>query len=343
MGRRASEGRFVSDLDNSKTSPWNDTVNKTMFNSTRKEKYSDLSMRNKMLLKIQNENLLPKGGGGDQPSLDHRVFLHFFMTKEKSNVPKYIFRNMIKTLRESQTIKRSWIPYGRLISEILHQGGILNTLKEVNIFTDAQLGTVIGKIINGSTLKHMKLIKKEDYTVLSTDLKESIVVSNLMEDFPPICKQDPVDVRVVYIMDHYERTGQTIKLSDIPENMYGGALPIAKSRKSKKRAMTEAEYVEDAPEPAPKKAKKSKATSQEKLVGPKVLSIQQEAQELDASEVLDKRTRSKKPTDAPQSSIPKKNRKMTIRKLRQASLAEEDQEEAATSLVTREVLKERAE
>ena len=154
----------------------------------------------------------------------------------------------------------------------------MNTLKEVNIFTDAQLGTVTGKIINGSTLKHMKLIKKEDYAVLSTDLKESTVVSNLMEDFPPICKQDLVDVRVLYIMDHYERTGQTIKLSDIPENMYGGSLPIAKSRKSKKRAMTEAEYVEDAPEPALKKAKKYKVASQEKLADPEVLSIQQEAQ-----------------------------------------------------------------
>ena len=74
-----------------------------------------------------------------------------------------------------------------------------------------------------------------------------------------------------------------------------------------------------------------------------MLSIQQEAQQLDASEVLDKRTRSKKPTDAPQSSIPKKKRKMAIRKLRQASLVEEEQEEAATSLVTREVLKKRAE
>ena len=63
---------------------------------------------------------------------------------------------MIKTLRESQTIKRSWIPYGRLISEILHQGRILNTLKEVNIFTDAQLRIITGKIINGGTLKSNK-------------------------------------------------------------------------------------------------------------------------------------------------------------------------------------------
>jgi len=222
--RRASEGKFVSGLDNSKTSPWNDIVNKTMFNNTKKGKYSELSMKIKMLLKIQNENLLR---GGDQPSLDHRVFLHFFLTKQKANVPKYIFRHMIKTLKESQTIKKSWIPYGRLISEILHQGRILNALKEVNYFIDAQLGTVTGKIINGSTLKHMKLIKKEDHKVLSTDLKESPVLSNLMDDFPPICKKDPIEVQVMYMADYFERTGQTIKISDIPEEMYGGALPIA--------------------------------------------------------------------------------------------------------------------
>jgi len=114
--KRASEGRFVSGLDNNKTSPRNEVVNRTMFNSTKKGKYCDLSMEHKLLLKIQNENLLLKGGGGDQPSLDHIVFLHLFMTSEKANVPKYIFRHMIKTLRESQTIKRSWIPYGRLIS-----------------------------------------------------------------------------------------------------------------------------------------------------------------------------------------------------------------------------------
>jgi len=106
--------------------------------------------------------------------------------------------------------------------------------------------------------------------------------------------------------------------------------------------MTEAEYVEDAPEPVSKKAKKTKVASQEKLANPEVPSIQQEAQELDASQVLDKRTRSKKPADAPQSSIPKKKRKMAIRKFRQASLATDEEEEAATSLVTREILKGKA-
>ncbi|KEH41529.1 hypothetical protein MTR_1g052035 [Medicago truncatula] len=186
--------------------------------------YNHLNMEKKLLLKIQNENLLPKGGGGDQPSLEHRVFLHYFITKEKENVPKHIFKHMIKELRESQENKRCWIPFGRLISEIFHQGGILKALKEVNTFTDEQLGTETGKLINGSTLWKMHPIKKEDYTKLCTDLNESNAVSNLMDDFPPICKQDPLDVRINFIMDHYEQTGQQIKLGDIPDTMYGGAL-----------------------------------------------------------------------------------------------------------------------
>jgi len=144
---RDSEGNFKDGLDNNK-SPWNDVVNETMFNSKKKGSYNNLSMEKKMMLKIQNENLLPKGGGSDQPSLEHRVFLHFFLKKEKANVLKYIFKHMIKTFKESQLINRAWIPYGRLISEIFNQGGFLRGLSETRGFADDMLGTVTGKIIN---------------------------------------------------------------------------------------------------------------------------------------------------------------------------------------------------
>jgi hypothetical protein len=197
----------------------------SMFNSRKKGAYCDLKMENKLLLKIQNENLLPMGGGGDQPSLEHRVFLHYFIMKESANVPKYIFKHMIKELRESQDNRSCWIPFGRLISEILHQGGILKVLKELNIFTNDQLGTETGKVINGQTLRKMKLIEKGAFKKLSTDLKESNVVSTLMDEFPPIYKQDPLDVQLNCIMDHFENTGETIKLCDVLDTMYGGALP----------------------------------------------------------------------------------------------------------------------
>jgi len=252
-------------------------------------------MRTKMLLKIQNENLLPKGSGGDKPSLDHKVFLHFFLTRERANVPKYIFRHLIKNLRDSQTIKKNFVPYGRLISEIFHQGGILDALKKVNYFTDAQLGTVTGRIINGATLVTMKLIRKEDHKELSTDLKESSVISNLMDDFPPIYKQDPLEVRVMFIKEYFEMTGHIIKINDIPDEMYGGALPIAKNRKSLKRKMTEAEYLDDTPEFAAKVAKTF--APQTYPIASDMLLLQQEAQEADDSEVLTKKSRSKKQVD----------------------------------------------
>jgi len=191
---RASEGNYKDGLDNNKKSPWNEVVNETMFNSKKKVSYDNLSMEKKMMLKIQNENLRPKGGGSDQPSFEHRVFLHFFLKKEKVNVPKYIFKHMIKTQKESQLNNRTWIPYARLISEILNQGGLLRGLSETRGFTDDMLGTLTGKIINGAALANMKLIKPDVVIKLESDMKESRISSNLMEGFPPICKQDPLDV-----------------------------------------------------------------------------------------------------------------------------------------------------
>jgi len=295
--RRASEGRFFYGL-NSKKSSWTPVVNRTLYHNINKGKYKDLDMRTKMLLKIQNENLLPKGSGGDKPSLDHKVFLHFFLTKEKANVPKFIFRHLIKNLRESQTIHKNFVPYGRLLSEIFHQGGILNSLKEVNYFTDAQLCTVTGRIINGATLVAMKLIKKQDLKELCTDLMESSVISNLMDDFPPICKKDPLEVRVMYKKEYFEMTGKIIKISDIPDEMYGGALLVAKNRKSLKRNMTEAEYLDDTHEPVVEVAKTS--ATQSTPTSSDVPPFQQEAPEDEDSEALIRKRRRMEQVDSEQ-------------------------------------------
>ena len=77
------------------------------------------------------------------------------------------------------------------------------------------VGTVTGKIINGGTLANMRLIKPEAIIKLETVLKESRVSSNLIEGFPPICKQDPLDVQLFYIHDHLQSTGEEIHLEDI--------------------------------------------------------------------------------------------------------------------------------
>jgi len=77
-------------------------------------------------------------------------------------------------------------------------------------------------------------------------MKESRISSNLMEDFPPICKQDSLDVQLFYIVDHLQSTGKEIRLEDIPNTMYGGKIKVAKSRKTKRKPVSEAEYLEGA-------------------------------------------------------------------------------------------------
>ena len=341
--RRTAEGSFEEGLDDNKISPWNDVVNMIMFNSTKKGKYCDLNMDFKLLMKIMNENLLPKGGGGDQPSLDHKVFLHFFMTLEKANVPKYISNHMMQTLKESQNNKRSWIAYGRLMCEIFHQGGILKALKQTKIITNAQLGTVTRKFLNGCTLRKMHLIKKEDFQELKTDLNESFVLSNLMDDFPPICRQDPLDVRANIVYEHYKRIGETIRFDDIPKTMYGGALLVARKKKSKMMITSEAV------EPKKKKAKKAKDAPKQQATDSVVPTIQDEVQDLEPTKVLNKRTRNGKLVGSsqrlpPQPSIPKKKRKHHVRKLKVSDYMMEgdDQVEVATDLVTRDVRRKRA-
>jgi len=236
-------------------------------------------------------------------------------------------------------IRRCWVPYGRLLSEIFHQGGILNAIRTSKVSYDKQLGTVTGKVINGSTLRHMKLIKKEDYKKLATDLKESEAVTNLMEEFPSICMQDPLEVKVNYIMKPYETTAKTMRMEDVPKTMFGGALPIASK---KKRKLTKEEYLseaaEEAFEPHKKKAKKFKVATQAAETGCGMPTIQEEVQYLEPGKVLNKRIRSGKkvepsPPQPAQPSIPKRKRKHVVRKLKIAP--EQDEVEEATAIVSR--------
>jgi len=58
--KRASKGSYKGGIRNSKTSPWNEIVHKSMFNNTKKGAYSELSIEKKILLKIQNETFYQK-------------------------------------------------------------------------------------------------------------------------------------------------------------------------------------------------------------------------------------------------------------------------------------------
>ena len=107
--------------------------------------------------------------------------------------------------------------------------------------------------------------------------------------------------------------------------------------------------LEEASEPKKKKARKVKDASKEQAVGSGVPTIQDEVQDLEPAKILDKRTKSGKTVGSsqslpPQPSIAKKKRKQPVKKMKVSTYVEEDddQVEAATDLVTREVKRKKA-
>jgi hypothetical protein len=300
---KAAASGYYSGIDLSDAAEkriWKKQANLVIYNSEKEKKYAELSMETKMLLKIQNENLFPSGDCV-KPNLAQKVLLQHFIKKEKVNVPKYMFKYLVECLKQSQLLDKPLVPYGRLLSEIFYQGGILDSLSQSQGFTDQLLDTKTGKFINAHTLLNMKLIS--EVTKLQTDLSESFVKSDLMKDFPPICKKDPIEVQMYYIKEHFEATNERIRLEDIPEEMYGGALPRARGRKSK-RKITAEQYLE-----VEQPAKKAKvATDKLKIGSSSVPSIEEAIEDMDSRLIMDVGISLDQPA------IPKRKRKPALRR-----------------------------
>jgi len=71
-----------------------------------------------MLLKFLTECFLQKGGGSDQPSVDHKLVLYFLASFNKINLPRYIMHHLCWAIKEGIRSKRKQIPCGRLLFEI---------------------------------------------------------------------------------------------------------------------------------------------------------------------------------------------------------------------------------
>jgi len=118
---------------------------------------------------------------------------------------------------------------------------------------------------------------------------------------------------------------------------------VAKSRKTKRKPMSEAEYLEGAFEQPARKAKKVKKDKSSEATSSGVATIQEEVKDLEVDKILPDRTRSGKAattsmTAPEQPSIPKRKRKHVVRKLKDSKYVEEEEQVAETTqLVSREV------
>jgi len=193
----ASTGRFLWNVN--RTHPLLDSFKGVVLKGNSSTKLVDIDGQHRMLLKFMTECFFQKGGGSDQPSVDHKLVLYFLAAFDKINLPKYLMHHLCWAVKEGIRGKRKQIPCGRLLSEIFTQGKLLKTLRRNNLASDKTLRIKTGKMINGKTLQNMKIIKK--FFPNEKDLKESTAQTELMKDFPPIYQERNPEVLAKLIAD----------------------------------------------------------------------------------------------------------------------------------------------
>ena len=145
--RVAPKGRFQWNV--SKKNPLLESYINLLLKGNPATKLVDMEGNHRMLLKFITYCFFQKGGGSDQPSLDHKLVLYFLAAFQKINLPRYLMHHLCWAIKEGIKGKRKQVPYGRLLSEIFSQGRLLETLRISKLASDRALGTTTGKIING--------------------------------------------------------------------------------------------------------------------------------------------------------------------------------------------------
>jgi len=233
-----------------------------------------------MLLKFMTECFFQKGGGSDQPSIDHKLVLYFLAAYNKINLPKYLMHHLCWAINEGIRGKRKQIPCGRLLSEIFTQGKLLEILRRNNLASDQAFRTKTGKMINGKTLQNMKIIKK--FSPSEKNLKESTAPTKLMKDFPPIYQERNPEVLAKLVADSIKESGISLD-AEAPEVADEVPLQVRRKRtatdagseasgvqtKKSRKDTSEASATDNSSAPIPKrkrgKGEASSVNSQERL------------------------------------------------------------------------------
>src|ERR1044072_4469165 len=148
--------------------------------------------------------------------------------------------------------KIKYIPFGRLISDLLTQNGLIQDLRNIGLTED--LTESIGDVMDGKNPDRMGVIDKLEVAPFSEDPKEILKKHFMCDGFPMFYDHEPKEVIAEYIYWLGEQ-GENIEgftVADAPRAASGeiSSPPRAKVQKKKKAAAA-------AEEEPPKKKKKS--------------------------------------------------------------------------------------
>jgi len=97
--RCSNTGKFHKGVK--KNNSWVEKINDTLHKGRPTNKTCDMLNEHRVLQNLIFDCFMPRDGGSDYKSLDHNLFLYFFIQHQKVNLPEYMFHYMSWALKES--------------------------------------------------------------------------------------------------------------------------------------------------------------------------------------------------------------------------------------------------
>src|ERR1044072_6040026 len=163
----------------------------------------------------------------------------------------YYLRDMVqKTMTTANEEKKvvSYIPFVRLISDILVENGLVKFLEEEAEYTQ-DLTASVGDVLDDRNMKKMGIVQSIIVDPIPANQEEILGRSKDIDDFPLFTKLDPPEVTAEYVFMMQEAG---FDMSSFNYDKLPDAPDLVEPRKGKKKKRSESEG------PEKKKSKKQK-------------------------------------------------------------------------------------
>ncbi|XP_057444111.1 uncharacterized protein LOC130736287 [Lotus japonicus] len=227
----------------------------------------DLKPKMKIWQKIFISCIHPRTGGTDYLNATQKVIMYYISRGEPVCLPFLLFNYLKECVQKSRTTggenKRSisYIPYGRLLSDIFTQNRLVKALFDLGLHDD--LAMTIGDPLYGTKLKRMQIIEKVQIEPKEDTSKEIRQKNYPVNDFPLWSKKDNPACILEYVR-MLRREGGPITLEEFVTNLPDSP-PEMTTRKSK-RATTSKPSDPKGKEILIEKTKKTKAASKSVVI-----------------------------------------------------------------------------
>jgi hypothetical protein len=200
-------GKRIQGKDN-KSSFVRNTINKEIFSnySPDKKEYKakdlipQLRTWHKIILGCINPR--PSTSSSDYINANQKYMLYYLMKHERICLPSILFYylRVLKTWTTADESKKvpNYIPFGRLLSDIFVENGLVAFLEEARFTQDLEAS--VGDVLNAKNLKNMGVLKTIIVDPTPESQEQVLKKRQVVDNFPLFSKLDDPEVVAHYIM-----------------------------------------------------------------------------------------------------------------------------------------------